>query len=480
MTKQSLHLRKQNKTQQKQATTSTSLQLRPENYLPPKNPRYLPPNPAQLASLLRWSGLTPKETSDMLAMKEVEPDSVLRWTSPYRQKGLNSQINNVKAVPPTVFQFWLVCLGLLPAPKIQRVEPMTFIEKTYGQHTTSPITLKGEIDYDTGNIKVFNLTPDPLSMGAPILEFPANFKANQEEATLQIDGKYRAENCPWEIEDNNEESDLFVQTVNQFLKEEIWKAAWAIHDFRSLKPAMFLRPESLLPIYDRKFEVPTAEELTFFMRWLGAERSDLADIVYEHPRFIRYHTSAKSTADILEIAEKYKPLPEDDEATVKEKKTTAWKLIASKKISPHGWYILTSAAGLSPSIKVYGRKEPKRDRVRNFVTKSVAGVPICYYKLNLAVSWQDATKNTLCISYWIDTEKWRGVEKTACFAITANKFNNGYILAGSMFEDGAPNDWVKAFDLSEVKDESLIADIAKYISFVAWKHAWQFIWYHKQ
>jgi hypothetical protein len=273
---------------------------------------------------------------------------------------------------------------------------------------------------------------------------------------------------------------MFVQTVNQFLREEIWKAAWAIHDFRSLKPAMFLRPESLLPIYDRKFDVPTAEELTFFMRWLGAERADLADIVYEHPRYIRYHTSAKATSDILEIAEKYKPLPEDDEATIKQKRTTAWKLTASKKISPHSWYILTSAAGLSPSIKVYGRKEPKRDRVRKFVTKSVAGVPVSYYKLNLAVSWKDATKSTLCMTYWIDTEKWRGEEKTAYFEVTPNKFNNGYLVAGTMFEDGAPKEWLESFNLSEVKDESLVADVAKYIEFVAWKHAWQFVWFHRQ
>ncbi len=445
-------------------------QLRPQNLLPPHHKDQIAPNSYQLASLIRWSGLNTQELSDLLGMKDKRANTVLRWTSPYKQQGIEKDTGD-KLIRPAVFQYLLIILGLLPPPSLRRVEPNTTTEKIYSI-TTNPFTLAARIDYQSGKINIYMETQNIFENdGKPLLTFDAQFSVDSDLNAIKIGSKFRKDECPWCIE-SDEETELSA-AINDFLKEEVWPMAWRLHDFYTLKPEIFLRPQCMLSIYHPDYQVPDPIELIRFKRWLGATTADLADVVWEMPSALRYWASSKASDSITELLEELETLTNSTTKEEKDRKTSIYKLIKNRHISPQGWYILTSAIGLSPKIQVVGRKEVNPTLSRQFVTKEISGTPIEYYNVNVNLGWANTDNDEIYVNYAYDTHKQKGVEKTTIIPISKN--GNGDIkIFGNLFEEGAPENWVSLFEYPDNKE--LLEHIQRWFHFVVWKKVWQQVW----
>lgn len=447
-------------------------QLRHQNLLPPQHKDQIPPNSYQLANLIRWSGLSVNELSERLGIREKNAETVLRWTKPFNQKGIEHE-TGTKLIRPAAFQFLLILLGLLPAPTLRRVEPLLTREKLYYDGSNS-FTLSAKIDYQSGDVKVYVESANPVENdGNPALTFNAEFMVDEDLDAIKVAGKFRKDECPWcvDVQDSNP----LALSINEFLKDEVWPMAWQLQDFYTLKPEMFLRPQCMLSIYHPDFQVPEPIELIRFKRWLGATTADLAEIVWEIPKSLRYWASSKASEAITTCMEEIELLS-DTEKEDKLRKTTLYKLIKNKKISPQGWYILTSAIGLAPKIQTIGRKEPSSSFERKFITKEIHGAPVEYYNISVSLGWTDTNKDNIYINYAFDTHKNKGAEKTVIVPVI--KTENGDVkILGNIFEEGAPEKWEALFDYPNI-DQELIGHMKKWFHFVVWKKVWQQVWHN--
>lgn len=441
--------------------------LRPQNFLPPSHPNQVPVTAHQLQELFKWSGSNVTQMSQYL---NCSLQSLRMWSKTSRS------LQDTKLMPPTVWHYMCIVLGLKQQPQIRRVEPSPFISNTYNPTSKQPLTFRAVITYHLGTISIYNDSPLNESK-EPLAVIPVEFEADTENQLLTISGMSRSDICPWQFENNDGEQT--TASLNDFIEKFIWPTCWRLHDFYSLQPTMFLEKEHLLPMHDKDFKLPDATTLYRFCRWLGASAADVAALIWEQSDYMRFLVSPAATNELLTAKETYKILESDSEEDKKFKKRQIFNKKMKTTISAQGWNILTAATGLSPTIKVIGQADPRVRNEKLIKTKEVNGVPIEYVKIRTVVDWVDLAKTEIAITYSISTQLKKGKERTVTFKLEDNRGN--FELENKMSDEEAPKAWSEAFTVDpslEVPPESLV-NIQNWFDKALWRYNWIFIYNQK-
>lgn len=442
--------------------------ITPETLVPPSHPNFLPPTPEQISALIKWSGLELQEVAEYLGFQAEQRSILSSWAKPFSQGTKGSTPK--KAIPSPIWQYLTIILGLSPVPTIRRIEPPITTSKAF-KINEKDVELTARIDYDANLIKIYITSENPMkNTGEPILQFDCAFGVNDDLDAILIAGRFRKDECPWEVDDEDG-GNVLAKCINLFLKEEVWPAAWRLHDFYTLKPERFLRPQCLLSIYHKDFKLPTPTELMRFKRWLGYKSADLAEKVWMRSGSITYLSCSKASEKIDNLT------VELASATDSKERHRLKILLRNEHLTPQAWYIMTSAAGLAPAIKVIGRTQGHRSAFdRMFVSKEVEGVPTEYWNITARKGWNESEKTTLYISFCIDSHKKKGKESTVYIPVTSDQGGQPQIM-GRIFEEGAPDDWADLFMKYVPDDVGFLKEtIRKWFTFVVWKKAWQEVW----
>jgi hypothetical protein len=441
--------------------------LRKENFLPPSHPNQIPVTAYQIKDLLKWSG----ETAQNMAKYICTPlQSFRMWSN------TNRSITENKIIPPTIWHYMSIRLGLIEQERVRRIEPDITVTHTYDVAdvaTDAPFILRAVINYHSNEILIYNDSALNESGSMPFTTLNAEFQADIEKELITISGEYRSATAPWVFE--NPDKNPQISNINNFLEEYVWPACWKLHDYYSLQPKMFLKPESLLPITDKNFKLPNSTELYRFCRWLGATPADIAAYIWENPTHLRFLVSNQAKEDFDNAKEQFKKLDTDTE---EEKKAKDQKLVNQYRrcrITPQGWSILISATGLTRTIPVIGRSDPRKRYEKIFTTKEVSGVSIEYVKLLSIIDWTNAEKDSISITYSLSTQEKKGKELTVTFPI--NEHKGSFEIFGKLFEEAAPKAWMDSFvihkklNLSEQEKEWVYSWLEK----AMWRYTWRVI-----
>ncbi|MEH6454819.1 MAG: hypothetical protein V7749_00725 [Cocleimonas sp.] len=442
--------------------------LRKENFLPPSHPNQIPVTAHQIKDLLKWSG----ETAQNMAKYICCPMQSFRMWS-----NTNRSITDNKIMPPTIWHYMSIRLGLVEQERVRRIEPDITVTHTYDVATDVPFILRAVINYHSNEIVIYNDSALNESSSTPLTSITAEFQADIKNEIMTISGEYRSATAPWMFE--NPDDNQQIKNINNFLNESVWPACWKLHDYYSLQPKMFLKPESLLPITDKEFKLPNSTELYRFCRWLGATPADIAAYIWENPTHLRFLVSNQAKEDFINAKEDFKKLDTDTEEEKKNKDQRLANQYRRCRITPQGWSILVSATGLTPTIPVIGRTDPRKRYEKIFKTKEVSGVPIEYVKLLSIIDWTDTEKNNISITYSLSTQERKGEEITVSFPITEHK--GSFEIFGSLFEEDVPKEWLENFviddklHLSEQEKEWVFSWLEK----AMWRYTWRVILHEK-
>lgn len=441
--------------------------LRPQNFLPPSHPNQIPVTAHQLQDLYKWSGVNVTQMAQYL---NCSLQSLRMWSKTSRS------LQDTKLMPPTVWHYMCIILGLKDQPQIRRVEPSPFISHTYNPTSKQPLTFRAVISYHLGSISIFN--DSPLNENTEALAtIGVSFEADTENLLLSISGMTRSDPCPWQFE--NSDGAQTTASLNDFIENFIWPTCWRLHDFYSLQPTMFLEKEHLLPMHDKNFKLPDATTLYRFCRWLGASAADVATLIWEQNDYMRYLVSAAATQEFADAKEKFKILDTDTEEDKKAKKKQIFNKKMKTTITAQGWNILTAATGLSPAIKVIGQADPRVRNEKLIKTKEVNGVPIEYVKIKTVVDWVDLSKTEIALTYSISTHLKKGQEITVRFKIEDNRGN--FEIGNKMSDEEAPQVWTDAFSINsnlDIPKESL-KDVQNWFDKALWRYTWIFVYNQK-
>lgn len=440
--------------------------LRPENFLPPSHPKQTPVTAHQLQDLLKWSGNNQRAMATYL---NCSLQSFRMWSKTSR-----SILDN-KVIPPTIWHYMTILLGLKKQPVIRRVEPSTIIKHSYDIASNQPVNFRAIVNYHMSQISIFDDSDIPSVQGTsrePLAVIDVDFLADKEKEELTINGMYRSDSCPWQFGETTQ----LAKNLNDFLQNHIWVTCWRLHDWYSLQPSMFLKPKHLLPMTDNNFRVPDSTTLLRFCRWLGATPSDLAVLIWEKPDYMRFLVSSSANTELEEARERCKIKDGDSKAETSEKKKQLFNKTMRCRITPQGWQILLAATGLTPSIAVIGQGDPRPRHEKILSIKEVEGVPIEFVQIKCVSDWVDSTKSQVVITYQVSSHQKRGIEKKAVFNV--ENVRGILEIEGRMTEDGAPENWINTFAI-EAKGYENEKDIINWFEKALWRYNWKFVNYHK-